>query len=281
MRAAHGESVRYFDFPLPKVDAMSACTMRSYPRHTHDQYGIGVIDDGGHSSWSGRGQVEAGPGRMICCNPGEVTDGRPVGGRKRSWRMMYLDPAVISRFWSDVHDDEPAEFTFSRPVFFSEDTRVLFDRTFAHAGSASNPDETMQAESALIALVASLSVNTTAHRIERDGAVGSIRRAKERIDSDPAAALTLSDLASETGLSCHQLIRAFSKSVGLTPHAYIVQRRIHLATRLIRDRYSLAEAALLAGFYDQAHLTRCFVRQFGVTPRRYALRTSQKQLLRF
>lgn len=55
------EHIRYFRGALKGFDAMSAITSRSYPRHTHDQYGIGVIDRGGHASLSGRGQVEADP----------------------------------------------------------------------------------------------------------------------------------------------------------------------------------------------------------------------------
>src|SRR5215212_11039300 len=96
------ESIRYHDFPIAGVDAMSACTLRAYPQHTHDQYGIGVVDDGRHSSWSGRGQVEAGAGDLISCNPGEVTDGRAVGGRPRSWRMLYFEPELMRTLCGDV-----------------------------------------------------------------------------------------------------------------------------------------------------------------------------------
>jgi hypothetical protein len=82
------EQIRFHQFPLPGIDAMTATTSRSFPRHTHDQYGIGVIDSGGHASLSGRGQVEAGSGSLIFVNPGEVHDGRPIGGRPRGWRML-------------------------------------------------------------------------------------------------------------------------------------------------------------------------------------------------
>ena len=40
------EQIRFHPYPLAGVDAMSAMTMRSLPRHTHDQYGIGIIDFG-------------------------------------------------------------------------------------------------------------------------------------------------------------------------------------------------------------------------------------------
>jgi AraC-like DNA-binding protein len=83
--------------------------------------------------------------------------------------------------------------------------------------------------------------------------------------------VTLIDLAKEAGLSRYQLIRAFAREFGLTPHAYILQRRIALAQRLIRAGRDLAAVATEAGFCDQSHLTRWFMRQFGVTPRRYAV----------
>ena len=55
------DSIRYHGFPIGGVDPMTASPASAFPRHTHDEYGIGVIDAGGHASRSGRGQVEAGP----------------------------------------------------------------------------------------------------------------------------------------------------------------------------------------------------------------------------
>src|ERR1700735_1091333 len=64
------EHIEFLKVPLKGVDAMSATTSRAFPRHTHDQYGIGVIDVGGHASLSGRGQVEAGAGGLGFWQPG-------------------------------------------------------------------------------------------------------------------------------------------------------------------------------------------------------------------
>ena len=61
--------------------------------------------------------------------------------------------------------------------------------------------------------------------------------ARHRIDADPAAPVTLIELARDSGVSRYQLIRAFAQ-VGLTPHAYILQRRIALAQRLIRAAHT-------------------------------------------
>jgi AraC-like DNA-binding protein len=129
----------------------------------------------------------------------------------------------------------------------------------------------MSCETAILRLVARLGVHSTARPSRSESLTPCIRRARDRIDADPAAQVTLGELAKEAGLSRYQLIRAFARDLGLTPHAYILQRRIALAQRLIRTGSDLAEVATAAGFCDQSHLTRWFVRQFGVTPHRYAV----------
>src|SRR3982751_5523543 len=96
------DAIDYRRLPVIGVDAMSAGSARSFSRHTHDQYGIGLVDAGGHSSWSGRGQVEAGPGEFISVNPGEVHDGAPIGGRPRDWRILYFEPGALASLRDDV-----------------------------------------------------------------------------------------------------------------------------------------------------------------------------------
>jgi AraC-like DNA-binding protein len=263
--------VRFHDFPIAGVEAMTACTARSYPRHTHDEFGIGVVDSGGHASWSGRGHLEAGPGSFICVNPGEVHDGRAIGHRARSWRILYFEPCVMEELFSDVIDTGTARFTFATPTFLDPTLRGPFEAAFACRLASASRDR-MACEAAVLAFVSHLRPHSTLGARNATLAAAPIRRARERIDADPAAPLTLADLAAESGLSRYQILRAFARETGLTPHAYILQRRIALARRLIRRGVDLAEAAVVAGFYDQSHLNRCFVRQFGVTPHRYALR---------
>jgi AraC-like DNA-binding protein len=262
------ETIAFHAFPLAGIDPMSAATVRGFPRHTHDQYGIGVVDAGGHASWSGRGQVEAGPGSFICVNPGEVHDGRAIGGRPRAWRILYFDPVALADLRAEVLEGEPGSFTFAAPVFADRGLHRLFDTAFRHGGAKG---ETMSCETAVLRLVARLGAHSTVRSGTHEIPTACIRRARDRIDADPAAPVTLIALAEEAGLSRYQLIRAFARELGLTPHAYILQRRIALAQRLIRAGRDLAEVATEAGFCDQSHLTRWFVRQFGVTPRRYAV----------
>ncbi len=263
------ERILYHRFPLAGIDAMTASTARSYPRHTHDQFGIGVVDAGGHASSSGRGPVKAGPGSLIFVNPGEVHDGRAVRGQPQSWRMLYVDPEVLGNALADIHDGAPMSLAFAAPVFADERLRRLFDDAFAHALAGASRDA-MACETAILRLAAGMQANAATGRKVSSGPAASIQQVRDRIDDDPAAPLMLASLAAEVGLSRYQLLRGFARELGLPPHAYILQRRVALARRLIRDGHALAEAAAIAGFFDQSHLTRCFSRQFGITPSRYA-----------
>lgn len=245
------------------VEAVEADTAHSFGRHTHDQFGIGVIIRGAQKSASGRGPVEAGPGDMITVNPGEVHDGHPIGGEGRSWRMLYFDPGLIARAVLDIGEGRPDDFVFSQPVM--SDSHAA-RRLLAVYTAMTQMRETLAPETGFLQLVASLMDRPKAFRF----VPASITRAKTLLDDDPAAATTLADLAAASGLSRFQVVRAFSEATGMTPHAYLIQRRIGAVRRMIAKGAPLADAAFASGFADQSHMTRAFVRAYGITPGAYA-----------
>jgi AraC-like DNA-binding protein len=104
----------------------------------------------------------------------------------------------------------------------------------------------------------------------------AIHRGRQLLDDDPASAVTLADLAQECGLSRFQVLRGFVRATGLTPHAYLMQRRVELARSLIASGAGLADAALAAGFADQSHMTRLFKRTHGYPPGVYLQSRSRR-----
>lgn len=250
------------------VEAVEAETRHSFPRHTHEQFGIGVIYRGAQKSLSGRGVVEAGAGDVITVNPNEVHDGTPIGD-DRWWRILYFEPAVIGDVLGDVTEGRIYAAEIPRPVIHEAAIAAQFDALFSAAIDTNGSPEPLQREELLLRLVADIMREQIAPEGEA-GTPKAIRLAQGLIDDDPTAVVTLSDLARVSGLSRFQVLRAFARATGLTPHAYLVQRRIHLARRLIASGTSLAEAALASGFADQSHMTRVFVRKYGISPGAYA-----------
>jgi AraC-like DNA-binding protein len=98
-------------------------------------------------------------------------------------------------------------------------------------------------------------------------------RARDYLEAHVADDVTLDVLASEARANKFVLVRAFRRRFGMTPHAYLVARRVQLARDLIARRVPLAIAASNVGFADQSHLGRHFKRIVGMTPGEYAWRS--------
>ncbi|WP_224262978.1 AraC family ligand binding domain-containing protein [Klebsiella oxytoca] len=60
---------------MPGLEAISLATDQRFPRHSHDQFGIGIFTQGAQRSWSHLGKIEAAAGDIIMVNPGEMHDG--------------------------------------------------------------------------------------------------------------------------------------------------------------------------------------------------------------
>ncbi len=250
------------------MEAVEAETRHAFPRHTHEQFGIGVIHRGAQKSLSGRGMVEAGPGDTITVNPGEVHDGAPIGDAGRSWRMLYFDPPLVADAAREISQGKMSAFEFTRPVIRDARIAARFGALFRSV-TADEADAAAEREELLLSLLAEV-MRGPNHAGARP-VPASISIARSRIDDDPTSSITLTDLARDSGLSRFQVLRAFAQATGLTPHAYIVQRRVDVARKLIRGGTPLAEAAAAAGFADQSHMTRIFARKYGVSPGIYAV----------
>jgi AraC-like DNA-binding protein len=248
---------------IPGIEGLTLFSDHAFPRHSHDQFGIGIMTSGAQRSWSVIGQVESQAGDVIMLNPGEMHDGMPVGGFARGWQILYLDPELVDRETAGEVANDTQIPPVARDPFLTELVLRLFTYT-----THPSPDRLATEESLLRCLMYVL----RRHGLRRPlpcGSSPSVVKALHRLDAAPEAPTSLAELAALSGVSRFQLLRGFAREVGVTPHAYLVQRRVRLVRRLLAEGQTPAEAAQRAGFADQSHMTRAFVRQLGVTPGRY------------
>ncbi len=102
-------------------------------------------------------------------------------------------------------------------------------------------------------------------RLEDNG----IGRVRQRLEDAPEQPFSLAELAAAAGFSKYHFIRVFKQTFGLTPHQFILQRRVRKAQKLLRLGQTSTEAALTAGFCDQSHFIKYFAKQLGLTPSAY------------
>jgi AraC family transcriptional regulator len=81
------------------------------------------------------------------------------------------------------------------------------------------------------------------------------RRVLERIEASRGADLSLAELAQAACLSEFHFVRMFKASFGLSPHAWVMRRRLAHARELLADgRFSLQQVAAQAGYAHLSHL---------------------------
>lgn len=239
-----------------------------FPPHTHETYVMGVTLDGIHSYMHKGVRVRCEAGNICFINPDEVHDGAP-DSYGYSYRMTYPGPDFLTSLLREATGRSVGAPKFGQPgVRDPELARIFCD---AHQALEDNK-ETLFADEKLLAFYLTA--------IERHGGglpaviaagrePGAVARTKDYLLAHMAEATDFQELARHVGLSAWHLIRVFRKATGLTPHAWLVDRRVHQARELLRAGESPSLIAAQCGFADQAHLTRAFKARLGVTPGQY------------
>lgn len=208
---------------------------------------------------------------------------------KESWdgvteyAAVRLEPSLLALAGGDHADASVIELV---PTFGAHDPLVhhlllaLLDEVRRFGADA----DRLYAETMAAALSAHLLKHYAASRIgATDVNVGmsrpELRRATEYVEDNLARRnLSLAEMAEASGLSPHHFSRLFKRATGLSPHQYVIRRRVDRAKRLLaREGPSLHEVARASGFSDQAHLTRHFKRTVGATPAEYRQRSKNIQ----
>jgi AraC-like DNA-binding protein len=262
-------SCRLFVSPWEGVYYTDMESTRQYGKHSHATYGLGVIQRGAHKSLSARGHVEAYAGDVIATNPGEVHDGRPLGGPSRRWRIVYFDPGALASLCGPA-PSRSACMEITSAVIKDRELRRALLRLFCaledwNSRQGADAAEILECEESAIETFGLLRQGHASSAAEGEVAA-DLRRVHQRLADDPLNPPTLSELARLAELSKYQVLRRFRKTYGLSPYAWLLQHRAEQARRSIAGGHTLASAAAAAGFADQSHMTRVFHRHFGFTP---------------
>jgi AraC-like DNA-binding protein len=239
-----------------------------FPPHTHETYVIGTVTAGLHCYMHNGRMVRTGPGQFCFINPGEVHDGAPIGAGY-SYRMIYPTTEFLEAIMREATGRSDGPPRFVAPEV--RDPELAREFAAAHQG-LEDEAQPLAADEALAGVLVKAVVRhaSAAPGLRRAGQESAaVARARDYLDANLDQAVDLMTLARVAGLSGYHLIRVFRKATGLSPHAWLVDRRVHLAAHRIRLGEPLSAVASRCGFSDQSHLTRLFKARLGVTPGQY------------
>ncbi|MDH4449562.1 MAG: AraC family transcriptional regulator [Rhodoferax sp.] len=246
----------------PGVELYRASIVRhAFEPHTHEAFGFGVIEQG-VERFRYRGiEHLAAPDAIILMNPDVLHTGRAESQEGWQYRMLYIEPDALR----DVAGEDG--WWFSDAVIHADQSRA---RLISHLLQAMwQTQDSLEFDchiSEFVGMLRPFASNCNDRTPE-----GAARFAPviDYMHANLDASISLEDLAGVAGLSRFHFLRQFQTQYHSTPHQMLMAIRLYTAKCLLAKGLAPALVAAAVGLTDQAHLTRAFVRRYGVPPARY------------
>ena len=258
------------DPALPFVEARDVLDGRQlcYARHSHECFSIGAITAGRSSYLNEKARERIAAGSVVLMNPGDVHACNPLEGQPWSYRMFYVDVAWLGELQQQLG------FSRNQPLrafstILSQDPLLYRGLNRLYELLGDQQADSLHKHCALLEFFGALQQRLEPAPRSRREDNPRVRLAAEFIRAHCTEALKLEDICAAAGLSPSYLTRSFRRGYGMTPHAYLLNRRIQYAQARLRRGGEIAEVAVAAGFADQAHFQRTFKQLLAATPGQY------------
>jgi AraC family chemosensory pili system transcriptional regulator ChpD len=237
-----------------------------FPKHSHDEYVIGLNYSGLEQVWLEGKSFDVPPGLITVYNPGEIQASGCSTAGGWEFKSLYLDAQTVSSAlgedWADGTYRPVEQPLIDDPLLLAQ-----FNQLDTQALAADADGQRSLTLDFIGGLFTGYGRSKQPARIERSHP--AIRRVIDYIHDHLAEAIRLEDLALLADLSPYHLLRAYRNATGLPPHQYQLQLRIRHAKQMLRAGQTIADIAADLGFVDQGHLHHLFRRIVGVTPGQY------------
>lgn len=253
--------------PMPHLDLRATTLDREHVDHAHDFHQL-ILATCGVTELAVDGEGGRITASRGCLIPTSSRHEYLGDGRNRT---LVLD--IPRGSLAALRDADRIERLFEGPRFFSVPPQL-----HRLAGSLMQQLEQCPALHSEIAalLLRAIHLHLESEPLAGDGAFPLARRPCERldlvrleawVDRHLADEIRVEQLAALCALSVGHFHSRFREMTGLTPQAYVQQRRLrHARTLVCHSDLSLGHVASLVGFRDQGSFSRAYRRHFGTTP---------------
>ncbi len=257
------------DAALPHVEVRKVDDGRTvcYAPHSHREWSMGAITGGQSIFLCGERAYRVAEGDLVLINPDEVHECNPIDGEPWSYLMLYVDAAWLAGQRHALGLTPTPQWRVLKPdtLGHAEVFAAFVSLVESLLGDALGSDAKGAALQGFLAWLLPL----LAEAEDAACVPAALGEVAGYLDADCTRAHPLSQLSRRARVCPEHLVRSFKRHFGLTPHAYLLNRRVQYAQRALRQGQAIAEAALASGFADQAHFQRVFKRLLASTPRQY------------
>jgi AraC-like DNA-binding protein len=218
------------------------------------------------ADWRYRGKLlSLNDGSLMLMEPGEMHCNTTVH-KPADFKVLMIDPERFKSAAKELGLSGTPHFGLNHV----EDSRLL-GALYRFSAAVEAGDGVLEQQS-WFALCVSLFLGyaeRTRSRLNTTNAQHAVQCAKNYLQERFCEPVGLDELSLATGLSRFHLVHAFTRRVGLPPHAYQICMRIARGCTLLRAGIPVADIAMQLGFADQSHFARHFKRIWGTTPGDY------------
>ncbi|WP_235432618.1 AraC family transcriptional regulator [Pragia fontium] len=242
---------------------------QTFSRHSHENFCVGVINEGAQSFYRTGGTHIAPQDSIILVNADDIHTGRAATENGWSYHAMYPSAELLASLSKDMKTTAGATPYFPEAVVYDPMLALELRQSFKLLSIANNK---LLKESVVFSALARLMMKHAKTSITppvQINAQSQVLRVRSFLDDCPEENISLLELSSLVSLSPYYLLRQFQKMTGLPPHAYQIQARLRKSRTLLKHGCSILETAMLLGFHDQSHFHRHFKKSMGITPKEY------------
>ncbi len=238
-------------------------TTRPFPNHFHDYYVIGFVEDGRRILSCKNKEYIIDKGSIVLFNPGDNHACSQKDGKAFDWRGLNIPKSAMLEASMEITGKNELPGFSQNVIYDDEITNCLRPLHEMIMNGASD----FEKEESFFLLISSL-IQKCGQPFERSAAECSaeIEKACEFILLHFDERISLEQICRYAGLSKSTLLRAFTKSKGITPYRYLETIRINKAKELLEKGVLPSEAAVRTGFSDQSHFTNYFKSFIGLAP---------------
>ena len=234
----------------------------AFAPHRHDTYAIGITIRGVQTfRYRGEGRYCL-PGEAHILHPDETHDGAAGTDEGFGYRIIYLDPALVS----EALGGKPLPFV-ADPVIRQRDVDPALVACLKDLDEPIGEFERLEIAQAIADVLERFAAARPRKPVPL--ALGPLSRVRGLIADDPTLRHPAAELERVSGLDRWTIARQFRAAYGINPTRFRTMRQLDRARLMLRSAVPLATAAAEAGFADQSHFSRMFKQAYGLTPARW------------
>ena len=252
------DGFKFKDFRVGVFDSRAKYNnVRPFEKRVAERFEVEFfLDDGGITFINGKEYILQ-KNHLLFVRPGDVRHS------KQHFKCFYLH--------MDLDDEEVLEYLKGVPTSFAVASSKIYYNLFhqlIQLRSEKNTEDKLLYFSKIVALLVNIQRDSCFYNGEGKSSV--IYRAERYMTENFTDKIELKDIAESVHLSPNYFHKMFTSVTGITPHDFLMKKRINYAKELIMtSEHDMMEISMLSGFESQSYFNYCFKKATGVSPIKY------------